>query len=108
MEINLDHIAVVNTSAENAINFFEKFLKMKLEYSFNLSEDFAESLFNTRPDEPIKILKFINNKGLTIESFIIKNRTFNKCFFRHICLQVDNVKNFIKNADFDENLFEIK
>lgn len=123
----LSHVALTMDSMSHAVGFYEKLLNARLIKEFQVSNDLVMNIFGIDTEESeISVLVFeIENSQFEI--FITGEKHVNR--FDHVCIEVENMKSFIKQCteldvivslipkgekklvfiqDFVGNLFEIK
>ncbi|MBU2643354.1 hypothetical protein KKI24_01500 [bacterium] len=124
--MNLNHIALVSTSEENADRFFQTCLGLEKKASKVLPADISEKLFGQKEDFPIL---YYASDTLSFEIFISRRKEKVKNPLGHICLDVRNREAFAETCaseglevlrvpkgnsllifvkDFDSNAYEIK
>lgn len=122
----LNHIGLVNQDEENAILFYQDFLRLDKTRDFMVSAELAQQLFGISRE--IKVLVF-EKETFKIEVFIFPEYTDSSPHLHHLGLSVDSLNKFIDKAvkkgiqvitgnhagktvyfikDFSGNLVEIK
>lgn len=122
----LKHIAVECSSEKNSDNFYEKLLGLNKINSKILSPALTKQIFGL--DSEYKIINYMDDK-IHFEVFISNQKAYEKKTIEHVCLEVDDLKVFMKQcenlaaniiqipkgessltfiSDYDGNLFEIK
>lgn len=123
-EVLLNHVALQCPNSEKAEIFFTKILRIPKVKNFTISEGLSESIFGINNSVEIEVY----DNGMTrFEVFIIRGAS--KPCYEHICIDVENKKEFIDRCknygieplavkrdgkdllfvrDFSDNLYEIK
>ena len=123
-EVALNHVALQYSDKEKALIFFTKVLKIPMVKNFIISKELSTKIFGI--NDSVEVNVFDNSKA-RFEIFI-KNKTY-KCEFEHICIEIEDKKEFIADCkkyglkpflvkknekdllfvrDFSDNLYEIK
>ena len=123
-EVVLNHVALQCENSEKAEIFFTKILRIPKVKNFKISEGLSESIFGINSSIEIEVY---DNGKTRFEVFIIRG-TKKPCY-EHICIDVENKKEFIDRCknygikplvvkrdgkdllfvrDFSDNLYEIK
>ncbi len=118
------HVGLQYNNRKSAETFFTKILGLQLKKSFTLSKELTKSIFGFFEDILIDVYE--NNESC-FEVFITDK--IKKYQYEHICIEIDNINDFIKNCkkygidpiivkkelktllfikDFSGNLYEIK
>ena len=118
------HVGLQYDNRKSAETFFTKILGLSLKKSFTLSKELTKSIFGFSEDILIDVYE--NNESC-FEVFITGK--IKKYQFEHICIEINNINDFIKNCkkygiepiivkkelktlffikDFAGNLYEIK
>ena len=124
--MRLHHVALVGRSLENADQFYEEIVGLKKIKTVALNKGLAKQLFDTALECQIVLY---GNENFSVEVFITATTPRKISPFVHLCLEVDNRKQFLENCqsagimvnrvprgdsslifveDFDGNLFEVK
>ncbi len=122
----LKHVALVSSSEENSDKFYENLLGLKKTRSKILPATLSKQIFNI--DCEYKIIDY-SNEDIHFEVFIGNQKRFDHKSVEHVCLEVDDLKEFLHKcegmgvnilqipkgeafltfiSDYDGNLFEIK
>ena len=122
----LKHVALVCSSEKRADRFYRDLLGLKKSEPRQLPAALARAIFDLETD--LVIINY-RNDDLHFEIFIAGRIENPAAPINHVCLEVDNLQNFIKKGrdlgvaisqipkgdytltfirDFDGNLFEIK
>jgi len=121
------HSCVTVSSKENALLFFEKVFGFKMLYSFDISPEIIQALFNVNVDLPVHAIKYDMGNSC-LEVFILSEMP-EPGVFQHICIEFNDRNEVIKRAegagmqirrykrsdtevvfavDTDNNLYELK
>lgn len=123
-EISLNHVGLQCLERKKAEIFFTKVLQIPKIRTFEVSEELSEAIFGIKNSVEIDVY---DNGKTKFEVFITKK--MKDFFYEHVCLEVDNKKEFIKRCkkygiepllvrkegkdllfirDFSDNLYEVK
>ncbi|MBT4265355.1 MAG: VOC family protein [Deltaproteobacteria bacterium] len=97
--MNLNHIALVCSSAENADRFFQTCLGLKKTAIKNLSAEISEKLFNRT--EAFQML-YYSNDSLAFEIFVSEQTDRVEKSLGHVCIDVRNREAFIEKCQTEE------
>ncbi len=89
----LNHIALQYPCKKDAETFFTKILGIKKEREFNVPIELANSIFSINKE--VDVIVFGNEK-IRFEIFIANEAK--ELSYEHICLEVENKKDFIKQS----------
>jgi len=119
----LQHVAINFKNKEKAELFFTKILELKLQKSYSLNSELSKQIFDTFEQVDV----FVYGDNFTVFEVFITQKQI-KHFFEHICIKVNNKKEFIEKCkkyglepyqinkeekqllfikDFSGNLFEV-
>ena len=122
----LKHIAIECSSEKNSDNFYENILGLKKIRSKILPSALAKQIFGL--DSEYKIIDYADDE-IYFEVFITNQKISDDKKIEHVCLEVDDLKEFLHKcegmavnirkipkgkafltfiSDYDGNLFEIK
>ena len=122
----LKHVALVCSSEKNSDKFYQGLLGLEKKGSKILPRMLSKQIFHI--DAEYKIINYMGN-NMHFEIFLGNQDDVTKPRIEHICLEVDNISEFLKKChtmdihtlqipkgddfitfitDFDGNLFEIK
>jgi catechol 2,3-dioxygenase-like lactoylglutathione lyase family enzyme len=126
LSVNLNHIGLYNSSLSHSEKFYRQLLGLENIYQFQISKDLAKNIFGLENDYQVVIY---GNSQLRMEIFIGEGQKQITPTINHICLNVENMVNFLEKCremeveintvkrndreiffikDYDGNLFEIK
>ena len=122
----LKHVALVCSSENNSDKFYKDLLGLEKQNTKVLPKTLSRQIFNL--DAEYTIVNYANN-SMHLEIFLDKQGGAHKTGLTHICLEVDDLAEFLKRcrslgtptrqipkengvitfiSDFDGNSFEIK
>jgi catechol 2,3-dioxygenase-like lactoylglutathione lyase family enzyme len=124
--MNLQHVALACSSEKNADKFYKTLLGLKKSGPKILPSSLSRAIFNI--DFELTILNYMN-ESVHFEIFIHRHHQSNNSRIDHVCLEVDDLRDFLQQcrslnvrfvqipkgesmitfvSDDDGNLFEMK